>query len=553
MMAESQRRGKDSHSTSFDFSWKDCKSQQAANRETLRDNTAKYKVFGESPPPESFTDRHSQNPTELCGTDQQQHLKPRDSVRSLLSPYKAMAAESRSQLQESNDFEDEYHPLPSPTRSSMRSPGKGSSARAKDGTRVTFADSSPLDPFPKTDLFTNRSGHEHPISTRIPEYGSGKSSVSIDGGFRNSYLTSTPLRKENLGSNEPAKGEPGNHGQATDHLDESSSERLLRLSSDLYVTTHLNDPHLSTSSSTWRKGFSNISKSYTLPNKPSIGNHHLYTKAENWPENSRNYKAWNPGKDCELAVHNMSIGQSGMKRSSSLNSLTTTANARADRYTADATWATNGLQERESMAGAQQDPITRVLQQLVDVVDRYWNGSGSLLQNQKFMQPARELLSELLTAHSEARAADRDSRHLESLQQQLLKVTEENCNLQGKMSRVALTESAGTKAVSLELAERYRKLDSQVTLLEQQQRNHSHHQQDTVSLLHESQRALVSTNEYLLQQLNRGSTTYHSKLLASPNGNTNKPSFLDPGPTSALPVHRTSTYRRPEQLSQCPL
>ncbi|XP_033014561.1 leucine-rich repeat-containing protein 36 [Lacerta agilis] len=42
--------------------------------------------------------------------------------------------------------------------------------------------------------------------------------------------------------------------------------------------------------------------------------------------------------------------------------------------------------------------LVTVLQQLLDLVDRYWNGSGSLFINKDFLAPARDLLAHLMAA-----------------------------------------------------------------------------------------------------------------------------------------------------------
>ncbi|MGH0144731.1 UNVERIFIED_CONTAM: hypothetical protein FKN15_011415 [Acipenser sinensis] len=98
----------------------------------------------------------------------------------------------RSREFKSSDLEEEYRPLPSPPRSSLRSPGK-SPTRSKDGFRVTFSDSrAPADPA--------RSSHVAEMDKALSSPGlSGIESTYLCKQHRSvnhAYQTPTALRDE---------------------------------------------------------------------------------------------------------------------------------------------------------------------------------------------------------------------------------------------------------------------------------------------------------------------------------------------------------------------
>ncbi|XP_053305793.1 leucine-rich repeat-containing protein 36 [Spea bombifrons] len=559
-------RDSERNTTAFPFQYRKYKAREPSQRE----NTAESEDLGEIGPNENLSDLQTRGPAEMRGT--QQNVEPRDGFRGRSSPSRLTGPESRTYRKEPDELEDgtEYRPLPSPTRSSLRSPGKGSSLRAKEGVRVTFADSS---------LDTSPAKHQECDSNLIAAKKPIPGSTERPPALRNDHRTSTPLRKESGGSEERTRGEDcslesGKDSPKSSYTTETSSQRLLRLSSDLYVATHLNDhPVPSEPSYAWRKGLGHITKTYTLPSKPSMANSYLYpAKAESRPE-SRENEAWERERDFGLGLQNTSKTQNGMKRSSSLNSLLPSA---PERYARDNLLSDKGLAGRDSFAGSEEAPLADVIQQLLDLVDRYWNGSGSLIQNMKFMVPARELLSRLMAARSHyeddrllndrskanvfqsarGHAGEHDS--TESLKQKLLKVMEENRVLNSKIfqlenSAIHKESSAPQLGSQGDLAQRYETLSAQLDSLQQQLK--SHNLQDTMNLLHDSQRSLVSTNEYLLQQLNKLSRDPTSITAPHKQRSTaDKLYYSDLNGLSSSPSAPTSgQYRKPERLSQCPL
>ncbi|KAM4722994.1 leucine-rich repeat-containing protein 36-like [Rhinophrynus dorsalis] len=446
--------------------------------------------------------------------------------------------------QEQKDFEDgiEYRPLPSPTRSSLRSPDRSGSVRGKEGVRVTFAERSLPDFSPKKDIFAKYSENGSDVkSTSKPLYGNtdkaGTSFVSRDGSQRsstNTYLTSTPLKTKISTSNQRIKDKNniidsiGKHKDLKDFLkpsykdeEESSSERLLRVSSDLYVSTHMNDaPFSSVPLSNLRKGFGDA---YTLPSKPTLGQSHLSTFKMGSQLEFKDHKiAWNPEKLSSFTTESTPILQTEMKRSSSLNCLLSQKpdSAYKGRHTDDLL-SNNGLKEKDSTLGSEAASTMDVLQQLMDLVDCYWNGSGSLHQNQRFLVPALQLLSRCLFGDRNKTVTTKtiygqaeDSVNME-LKQKLHKVMEENQVLQSKISKLENKATEMLPASQDELWQKYEKLSLQVESL-QQQLKQTHKIQETVNLLHDSQRSLVSTNEYLLQQLNKTSPIHVSKTAPAP-------------------------------------
>ncbi|XP_042774056.1 leucine-rich repeat-containing protein 36 isoform X8 [Panthera leo] len=109
---------------------------------------------------------------------------------------------------------------------------------------------------------------------------------------------------------------------------------------------------------------------------------------------------------------------------------------------------------------------------------------------------------------------------MESLKQKLVRVLEENLILSEKIQQ--LEEGAATSIVSGhqphtydDLLRKNQQLTMQVACLNQELAQLKK-LEETVALLHESQRSLVVTNEYLLQQLNKEQKGYSGKALLPP-------------------------------------
>lgn len=117
---------------------------------------------------------------------------------------------------------------------------------------------------------------------------------------------------------------------------------------------------------------------------------------------------------------------------------------------------------------ARTSHVATVLRQLLELVDKHWNGSGSLLLNKKFLGPARDLLLTLVVpapsqrwcrSHPEdtpkafcrremelKEAGQVVPSDMESLKQKLVRVLEENLILSEKIQH--LEEDAATSIVS---------------------------------------------------------------------------------------------------------
>ncbi|XP_056381598.1 leucine-rich repeat-containing protein 36-like isoform X2 [Hyla sarda] len=495
-----------------------------------------------------------------------------------ISPSKYQTADLQSFVQPQSEFEDgiEYRPLPSPTRSSLRSPGP--SSRGKEGHRVTFAESTISELFPKKeDLARHLEKEDNLTSVPKPTSTSSDTPASMFD-FKYTYLTSTPVRKE-FTSSERMKVDACAHNdirgstESRDSLkppEESNRDRLLRLSSDLYVTTHLTDPATSSNSlSSLRKGFTDISKTYALPSKPTLANTHLSTgKSFSHRQYTRDYEnSWSPDRPRSIKFDSLSVPQNGMKRASSLNSLLSpkVSSVHQESHNDDAL-SGNELKKKDSSLSSNVPSINDILHQLIDLVDRYWNGSGSLLQNQRFLRPAQDLLSRLTsvkqTSYVDSAVSpgqDEDSKTTDSVRLKLIKVMEENHFLRTKVYKLEnqTARNEGSWGPSLpqdDLRQKYEQLSLQVESL-QQQLEKSNKLQETVSLLHNSQRSLVCTNEYLLQQLNKVFPTVISK---PPRGTspdrTRITEYLYSEPSDpSTPSHSAGHYRTPERLSVCPL
>ncbi|XP_073411080.1 leucine-rich repeat-containing protein 36 isoform X2 [Dendrobates tinctorius] len=486
-----------------------------------------------------------------------------------ISPATYQTEEQQSSVRPQSDFDDEYHPLPSPPRSSLRSPGP--SSRAKEGQRVTFAESTISELFPKKeDLDRRLESRDDFISTGKPTFVPLEKPESTFS-FKNTYLTSTPVRKESAGSDCTRVNADvlNDIGQSTEYRDrhksteEMSRDRLLRLSSDLYVTTHLTDPSTSSNSlSALRKGFTDVSKTYTLPSKPTLANTSLSTgKSLSRPE-FRDYKSWwSPERAFGVKGDSLSVPQNGMKRASSLSSLLSPPVSSTDNLLSG-----NEVKNRAPPCSGEGPDVNDVLHRLMDLVDRYWNGSGSLLHNQRFLGPARDLLSRLsATRHlsqehpTGSPRQDDDGETTDSVKLKLIKVMEENHFLQSRVCKLenqaARREGSGSCSVPQDdLWQKYERLSLQVESL-QQQLEKTNKLQETVNLLHNSQRSLVCTNEYLLQQLNKISQNAVCKPREpSPDRTSTERSRYSEATAPSAPLsHSAGHYRTLERLSLCPL
>ncbi|XP_062968005.1 leucine-rich repeat-containing protein 36 isoform X2 [Cynocephalus volans] len=327
---------------------------------------------------------------------------------------------------------------------------------------------------------------------------------------------------------------------------DSSTGRLLKLSADLYATTHINsDPTL----------LVNLEQQLST----SLGD--LTSAHGSFPNNSALGSSLRtlllpPGtsEDREiLTKRSLSPSRRGFKRK---DNILTNLNSKHGFRDATGSEASIGLFPFSSDVGslhglpgnhsppvsARTPHVATVLRQLLELVDKHWSGCGSLLLNKKFLGPARDLLLSLVVpapsqqwcrSNSEdttkafhrreielKEAAQLVPNDMESLKQKLVRVLEENVILSEKIQQ--LEEGAATSVVSGhpshtydDLLHKNQQLNMQVACLNQELAQLKK-LEETVALLHESQRSLVVTNEYLLQQLNKEQKGYSGKALLPP-------------------------------------
>ncbi|XP_077166046.1 leucine-rich repeat-containing protein 36 [Paroedura picta] len=244
----------------------------------------------------------------------------------------------------------------------------------------------------------------------------------------------------------------------------------------------------------------------------------------------------------------------------------------------------DGHYRTESPHSAEKSsPVIVVLRQLLDLVDHYWDGSGSLLLNKDFLAPARDLLMCLMTAApsqqdgpSTAVATPssnstgihyRIPKDLPKCPQHFLGVDkprkpEESQvasfkGLSGEASAALNYDPQGKFSVSYdELLSQNEHLSAQVDVLTSELKQLKN-QQDTINLLRESQKSLVSTNSFLLQQLNReqGPSPAKGALFSEKTTTSAKAPFFErtfhhSPPSSAF---GSSHLCSSQQLSSCPL
>ncbi|XP_057609636.1 leucine-rich repeat-containing protein 36 [Chionomys nivalis] len=457
--------------------------------------------------------------------------------------------------------EDEFrHYLPH--QSTVRSPEK----MTRDGYRVSFLDTKSSGSSPEKDLIprpdTYPCIHDGSLGKRLDVGDSNQilpyqlpSDVNLDC-YDNHYSQTLSLHGSLVKKPQKIKNyreysiKPSNDIKATSSHScgdlltslsnpDSSTGRLLKLSSDLYATTHFNsDPALLANVeqqlSSSLRDFAPAPGSF--PGNRVLGNSlRTLLLPPGTPENreiptQRSLSGGFKRKDNVLANLNLkcgfqeATGSEAQPLSSDLGSL-------------------HGLPGNHSPPISARTPhVATVLRQLLELVDKHWNGSGSLLLNKKFLGPARDLLLSLVVpappqqcrSQLEDKAGKafcwRESQlkeverlvpnDVENLKQKLVKVLEENVILSEKIQQ--LEGGAAASVVSGhpshshdDLLRRNQQLTLQVACLNQEL-TQLKRLEETVALLHESQRSLVVTNEYLLQQLNKEQKGYSGKSLLPP-------------------------------------
>ncbi|CAI9161955.1 unnamed protein product [Rangifer tarandus platyrhynchus] len=469
---------------------------------------------------------------------------------------------ARREMPSENNQEDEIRRY-SPHQLAVRSPEK----MAKEGYRISFLDNKSSGSSPEKDLIpkpdTYQLTHDASLGKRLDVGDSSQIhpyQLPSDVGLENyDSLYSQNLSLHGSIGKRPQRNKnyreystkPSNNMKATtshscgDLLTslsnpDSSTGRLLKLSSDLYAATHFNsDPALvvnveqqlatSISDLTQARG--------SFPNNSVLGDSlRTLLLPTGTSENREN-----------LTKRSLSPSRRGFRRKE--NTLATLNTKHGFKDATGSEPLSSDLGSLHGLSGNHSPPVSArtshvatVLRQLLELVDKHWNGSGSLLLNKKFLGPARDLLLTLVVPapsqqwcrlHPEDTSKTFHRREMElketgqlvpndmeNLKQKLVRVLEENLILSEKIQR--LEEGATTSVVSGhpshtydDLLRKNQQLNMQVSCLNQELAQLKK-LEETVTLLHESQRSLVVTNEYLLQQLNKEQKGYSGKALLPP-------------------------------------
>ncbi|XP_070244316.1 leucine-rich repeat-containing protein 36 isoform X2 [Bos mutus] len=469
---------------------------------------------------------------------------------------------ARREMPSENNQEDEIRRY-SPHQMTVRSPEK----MAKEGYRISFLDNKSSGSSPEKDLIpkpdTYQLTHDASLGKRLDVGDSSQIhpyQLPSDVGLENydshysqnlslhGSIGKRPQRNKNY---REYSTKPSNNMKATtshscgDLLTslsnpDSSTGRLLKLSSDLYAATHFNsDPALVVNvEQQLATSLSDLTQAHgSFPNNSILGDSlRTLLLPTGTSENREN-----------LTKRSLSPSRRGFRRKE--NMLATLNTKHGFRDATGSEPLSSDLGSLHGLPGNHSPPVSArtshvatVLRQLLELVDKHWNGSGSLLLNKKFLGPARDLLLTLVVpapsqqwcrSHPEdtSKAFHRREMELketgqlvpndmEGLKQKLVRVLEENLILSEKVQR--LEEGATTSIVSGhpshtydDLLRKNQQLNMQVSCLNQELAQLKK-LEETVTLLHESQRSLVVTNEYLLQQLNKEQKGYSGKALLPP-------------------------------------
>uniref|UniRef100_A0A8C2V0X2 Leucine rich repeat containing 36 n=1 Tax=Chinchilla lanigera TaxID=34839 RepID=A0A8C2V0X2_CHILA len=452
----------------------------------------------------------------------------------------------------------------SPHQSTVRSPDK----MTRDGYRVSFLDNKSSGSSPEKDLIPKPDSyhltHDASLGKRLDvgdsnqihpyQLPSGIGLENYDSHYSHilslhGNIGKRPQRNKNY---QEYSTKPLNDVKATashscgDLLTslsnpDSSTGRLLKLSSDLYATTHFNsDPGLLANvEQQLSSSLGDLTPAHgSLPNNSVLGNSLRTLRLPPGTSEDREI----------LTKRSLSPSRRGCKRKDNI-----LANLNVKHGFRDGTGGeqplSSDLGSLHGLPGNHSPPISArtphvatVLRQLLELVDKHWSGSGSLLLNKKFLGLARDLLLSLVVpappqqrcrSHPEdtpkafhrresdlKEAGQPIPNDMESLKQKLVRVLEENLFLSEKVQH--LEEGAATSIMSghqshtyEDLLHKNQQLTMQVACLNQELAQLKK-LEETVALLHESQRSLVVTNEYLLQQLNKEQRGYSGKALLPP-------------------------------------
>ncbi|XP_027701853.1 leucine-rich repeat-containing protein 36 [Vombatus ursinus] len=474
---------------------------------------------------------------------------------------------ARRELPGDGHQEDEFRCYTS-LQSSVRSPDK----MAKEGYRLTFSDDKSLgsppekELIPKTDVY--QLSHEALSSKRLDVGDSSQihpyqlpkdisldnynshypHSITLHGSFsKKSHTHHRSKNYQDYGTkslNDAKSTSSHSCGDIMTPLTDSDSAtgRLLKLSSDLYPTSHFSSDStlLASIEQQLSVGLDDLTQAHgSFTSNTTVGNSLRTFLLPSGTQEDRGL----------LAKRSVSPTRRGFKRKDNILS-SMAPNHGLKEVTNNEPLSSDlgslhGLQGNHSPPpAARTSHVARVLRQLLDLVDKHWNGSGSLLLNKKFLGSARDMLLSLVVPNlapqwprslpeeslKASRRRDLELKDtgqfpgipndLEALKQKMVRVLEENLFLSEKVQ--LLEESASNSGVGGhqshsydELLRKNQQLNLQVACLNQEL-NQLKKLEETVCLLQESQRSLVTTNEYLLQQLNKEQKNYPGKAVLPP-------------------------------------
>ncbi|XP_060145273.1 leucine-rich repeat-containing protein 36 isoform X4 [Globicephala melas] len=395
---------------------------------------------------------------------------------------------ARKEIPSENHQEDEFRRY-LPHQSTVRTPEK----MAREGYRISFSDNKSSGSSPEKDLVpkpdTYQLTHDASLGKRL-DVGDSRQihpyQLPSDAGLENydSHYSQNPSLHGSLGKRPQTSRnyreystKPSNNMKATTSHScgdlptslsnpDSSTGRLLKLSSDLYATTHFNsDPALLVNvEQNLSTSLGDLTPAHgSFPNNTILGDSLRTLLLPTGTSENRE----------SLTKGSLSPSRRGFKRKE--NILDTLNPKHGFRDATGSEPLSSDLGSLHGLPGNHSPPISAsashvatVLRQLLELVDKHWNGSGSLLLNKKFLGPARDLLLTLVVpapsqqwCHSRPEDTSKASHKremelkktgqlvpndMESLKQKLVRVLEENLILSEKIQQ--LEEGATTSIVS---------------------------------------------------------------------------------------------------------
>ncbi|XP_051884671.1 leucine-rich repeat-containing protein 36-like [Pristis pectinata] len=473
--------------------------------------------------------------------------------------------------------EDDYRTYQSPVRSSLRSIGKNVCNRSREGFRVTFSDKILDSCSDEKNCQKNSINSEYDHSSgyskkerNLMDYTDTSVMKDTSTSIETNSILSRDYHKQPYTDTKSYQSTLESQSSYLNHQTDKAttgmnSDRLFKLNSDLKTSstygssksTHVDDstsnhrsrmpsigliPHHGTSSSDHivdRQSLISPSSSFT--SLYSVGSKRGFTEHVN-TELMANKSS---ERQSQLTTANMEHFESKLepKKTSSLSSLLyMQPSYDRKQATLDKLLEVDECGDYRSrtpvgLSSGVSANASSLLQNLLDLVDRHWNGSRSLHTNQRFLNSAHELLSNVLNSMSISKTQSLEKKvkalaeenkslltrtgsgldtaelhrvkhqltqkqdDLESLKGRLAKVLDENNKLRSQLTSLELANCAGNQLQNKNLQKDNERLNLEVEYLNQQIKQYNK-LQETVTMLQESHRALISTNNYLQEQLN---------------------------------------------------